>query len=306
LSRTLAARGLPVTVNGIGFMLPASAEQSAVGDAIRQSGLTPTQVSADLDTAAHHSGFRSAAFAPFIESLPTMLDPATRVTYDGLIEHGLGPVVSRFVTRRNGRYEAVTYLYPRSPVDVDALGRAVRESDPGLRLSGLSVINQDVRRQFLPQFATAIALGTAAVAALIFVVFKSVGHSLLAMLPTAVGFIWSAGILGLARVELDLFSVFAAIIFIGVAVDYGIHVLHRYMIERAGTMEVVLADTGFAILVACLTTVAGFGSLMLSNYAPLRLFGLVSVITLSCHLVASVVFLPALVLQGERWSRSAR
>jgi predicted RND superfamily exporter protein len=40
-------------------------------------------------------------------------------------------------------------------------------------------------------------------------------------------------------------------------------------------------------------------------YGPLHVFGLVSIVTLTCCLVASVVSLPALVLEMERWS-SAR
>ena len=50
----------------------------------------------------------------------------------------------------------------------------------------------------------------------------------------------------------------------------------------------------------------GFGTLINSSYAPLHVFGIVSVVTLTCCVVSSVVFLPALVLQMERWSRSAR
>ena len=43
----------------------------------------------------------------------------TASRYDGLMAHGLESIVSRFVVRGGGRYEAVTYLYPKGPVDFD-------------------------------------------------------------------------------------------------------------------------------------------------------------------------------------------
>jgi hypothetical protein len=60
-------------------------------------------------------------------------------------------------------------------------------------------------------------------------------------------------------------------------------------------MNEVLTRTGAAVIIACSTALIGFGTLMSSSYGPLRTFGIVSVVTLSSCLVASVVLLPALV-----------
>jgi predicted RND superfamily exporter protein len=120
------------------------------------------------------------------------------------------------------------------------------------------------------------------------------------------GFIWSAGLLALFRVELDLFSLFAAVTFVGIAVDYGIYILYRHVFERPRDMNDVVTRTGAAIIIACGTALIGFGTLVNSSYRPLHVFGIVSIVTLSCCLVASVVSLPALVLETERWSPSAR
>jgi uncharacterized protein len=124
--------------------------------------------------------------------------------------------------------------------------------------------------------------------------------------PTIVGFIWSVGLLALFRIELDLFSLFATVTFVGIAVDYGIYVLYRHAVEGPAGVGDVLTRTGPAIAIACLTALIGFGSLMFSAYGPLRVFGLVSVITLSCCLAASLLFLPAVIVRMSPWSRSAR
>ena len=119
-------------------------------------------------------------------------------------------------------------------------------------------------------------------------------------MPTIAGFVWSAGLLALWRVELDLFSMFAAVTCIGIAVDYGIYVLHRYASGTGGDLHAVLSRTGAAIMIACLTALVGFGSLVNSSYGPLRVFGMVSAVTLICCLAASLLLLPALLVEIDR------
>ncbi|HWW85142.1 MAG TPA: MMPL family transporter [Vicinamibacterales bacterium] len=342
LTGALASREPSVAVGGISVLLPSARAQSAVSQVIRTSNLNPEEVKREIRAAQKKAGFQPDAFDPFLRRLPTLLNPDERITYQGLEEHGLDSVVSRFLTTRSGRYEAVTYLYPQKDVDIERLRSILREADPALRLTGLTVVNRDVARRFFPEFLKGIAIGTVAVAILVYVVFGTVGETLLALLPTAVGFVWSAGLLALFRVELDLFSLFAAVTFIGISVDYSIYILYRYRVEarRDATREIgpartpvldtpsaaarrrqsrgprravfarrggrvgvgpheimseVLTRTGAAVIIACSTALIGFGTLMSSSYGPLRTFGIVSVVTLSSCLVASVVLLPALV-----------
>jgi predicted RND superfamily exporter protein len=306
LERALAAEAPSVVASGIGVLLPSAREQAGVAQVIRGTGTTSAGARRDIEAAAARTGFRPDTFVPFLEHVPRLLDPGERISYDGLMTHGLESIVSRFLVRRDGRYQAVTYLYPQQAVDIDELRRIVREVDPGLRLTGLRAIDHDLRRQFFPDFLKGIGIGAVAVALLIYLVFRTVRHTLLALAPTAVGFVWSAGLLALVHVELDLFSLFAAVTFIGIAVDYGIYVLYRYVFEPPSDMEDVMTKTGAAIIIACVTALIGFGTLVNSSYGPLHVFGIVSIVTLTCCLTASIVSLPALVLEMERWSRSAR
>ena len=131
-----------------------------------------------------------------------------------------------------------------------------------------------------------------------FLGFRSVRNSLLAFVSTTLGFIWSAGLLALAGVEIDLFSLFAAVTFIGIATDYDIYVIYRFSVEGTRPMREVLTRAGPGILVAGGTTLIGFGSLINSSYGPLRSFGITSVTMIGCSLVASLLVLPAAAAGG--------
>jgi predicted RND superfamily exporter protein len=172
--------------------------------------------------------------------------------------------------------------------------------DAQAQLTGLGVVNYDAAQRFLPEFLKGMTIGTVAVALLIYAVFRTIRHTVLALLPTAVGFVWSAGLLALLRVDLDVFSLFAAVTFVGIAVDYGIYVLYRHLADGTRDIGDVLSRTGGAIIVAGLAAIIGFGTLVNSSYRPLRTFGIVSIVTLTCCLAASLVLLPAVILQVRR------
>jgi predicted RND superfamily exporter protein len=297
-----AQRELPsLVVSAPGTVLPTAAEQDKVSLALTRARVDSAQVAAELERQAADAGFRPGAFQPFIGRLPQMLDPSTRITYDGLVEHGLAPLLSRHVQRGPDGFIVVVYLYPRNAGDLDRLPALVARTAPSFHLTGVPFVNRELASSFLPQFLRGIAIGSLVVAFFMYLAFRTVRHVLLAFLPTAVGFIWSAGLLALANVEIDLFSMFAAVTFIGIATDYAIYLIYRYSIERTRPMRVVLSTTGGGVLVACGTTLIGFGSLLNSSYGPLRSFGVTSVTTIATCLVAALLVLPAL-LQETRQS----
>ena len=298
---TAVARDLPsVAVSGPDTVLPPASEQEAVRALFGQARLDPAGVAADLEREAATAGFRPGTFEPFTQRLPRMFDPSNRLTYQGLIDHGLAPLVSRHVTAVPGGFLVVVYLSPRGPTDLDRLGALVATHAPSFRLTGILSINRELAAGFLPQFLKGLTVGALAVALFMYLVFRNVRNTLLAFASTTLGFIWSAGLLALFGVELDLFSLFAAVTFVGIATDYDIYVIYRYTVEGTRPMREVLTRTGPGILVCGGTTLIGFGSLINSSYGPLHSFGIASVTMIGCSLVASLLVLPAVLQQVTR------
>ena len=63
---------------------------------------------------------------------------------------------------------------------------------------------------------------------LLIAAFRRWDFTLLALVPTALALTWAAGVLAISGVSLDLFSMFAVMTFVGIGVDYGIHLVHRF------------------------------------------------------------------------------
>ena len=80
--------------------------------------------------------------------------------------------------------------------------------------------------------------------------------------------------------------------FVGIGVDYGVHVVHRY--HEKGDARQAVEELAPVILLAAAITLLGYGTLVTSSYPPLRSIGLVSAVGIATLASASLFVLPAL------------
>ena len=77
---------------------------------------------------------------------------------------------------------------------------------------------------------------------------------------------------------------------LGIGVDYGIHLLHRW--KESGDLQQAI-ELAPAITVAALTTVLGFGSLVLSSFPGLRSMGAAAIFGVLAVAWLGLTLLPA-------------
>ena len=131
-----------------------------------------------------------------------------------------------------------------------------------------------------------------AIVILVLVHFRSPLSVVLALVPVGIGFLWLAGIMVLFDVPLNPANIMTLPLVIGIGVTNGIHILNRYAEEQ--TPNILARSTGKAVLVSGLTTIAGFGSLILAKHQGIQSLGIVMSIGLATCMIAGLTFLPAL------------
>ena len=122
--------------------------------------------------------------------------------------------------------------------------------------------------------------------------FRSVSHALLAALPLALGMLQTLGLMGLVGIDLNPANLIGIPLILGIAVDYGVHIVHDAL-ERPGPYR-ISASTANSVLVDALTTILGFGALMVASHRGLESLGRVLTLGVTTCTVTSLVFLPAL------------
>ena len=88
---------------------------------------------------------------------------------------------------------------------------------------------------------------------------------------------------------------------IGIGVTNGIHILNRFAEEQ--TPSILARSTGKAVSISGLTTVAGFGSLMLAKHQGIYSLGVVMSVAVAACMIAGLTLLPAiltLLIQSRR------
>ena len=300
--RAALAAALPDTVvQAPSSLLPSESTQRERQTRIQSVLESPELVASALSAAEREEGFRSGSFDPFRERLPHIVEDGLRLTYDGYVSHGLEDLIGRFIARRGDGWLLATYAFPNGAEAAAGLERAVASVDSSAVVTGLPLVNRELAARFLPEFVKGLSIGTIVVVALVVIALRDVRLTILSLVPTAIGLVWAAGLLATGGATLDLFALFAVVTFVGIGVDYGVHVVHRYQ-ERADAVQAV-AELAPVILVAGLITLLGYGTLMASSYPPLQSIGVVSAVSVGALAAASLFVLPAILSSLERSRR---
>ena len=147
------------------------------------------------------------------------------------------------------------------------------------------------------------SLGTAAIEILFVMViaFRSVRLGLIAIVPNMLPLAAAAAWMVFTGQPLDVVSVCALTICLGIAVDDTIHFLSRYRFEQAQGLPRVeairqaFAEVGTGMIMTTIVLVVGFSSVFISDNRDHRVFALLGVVTLSIALLCDLFCLPALV-----------
>lgn len=119
--------------------------------------------------------------------------------------------------------------------------------------------------------------------------------------PLVMGVAWTFGLMGAIFGSVNILTAFIGAILLGLGIDHGIHLLSNY--EQARVRGQLPGDaiasaferTGRPVLVAALTTAAGFGALALSDFRTFREFGVAAGLGITAILLSYAFCLPALV-----------
>jgi hypothetical protein len=265
----------------------------------RHSGaLDPARIRAAFARACVAEGLRAEAFADGLTLLEAALGPREPLTREALASLPQGErLLDRYLRRTPEGWTSVVKLYnlpgaSKREVPVAAVDLAAAMG-PKVELTGMNVLSQALRGDVRRDAFVSGLIGLVVVTLLLWLDFRNLRSALLALLPLAVGIVWMIGAMVAFDLHFNFMNLFVITMILGIGVDYGIHVIHRYLEvqeEAGGHVVAAVEETARGVLLAALTTMVGFGSLATSHYPGLVSMGLVSILgTISTALVAIVV-----------------
>ena len=132
------------------------------------------------------------------------------------------------------------------------------------------------------------------VAGIAALMIRRLRETMIAMVPLLLGTLWTVGVMHLSGLRFDLVNVWALPLIIGSAAEYGVNMVLRALEARADGGPLLPRSTVLGVAFNGLTTMAGFGSLLLAHHHGVWGLGLLLVIGTAVTLTASLVVLPVL------------
>ena len=134
----------------------------------------------------------------------------------------------------------------------------------------------------------------AAIVVLVLIHFRSIGSVVLSLIPVGVGTLWTTALMSLLDVPFNPANIMMLPLVVGIGVTNGIHILNRFAEEH--NPSILSRSTGKAVIVSALTTIAGFGSLVVAKHQGIQSLGIVMSIGVGMCMLVAVTFLPAILM----------
>jgi uncharacterized protein len=170
-------------------------------------------------------------------------------------------------------------------------------------VTGTPIITYEAIRLMERAYKQGTVYAIVLVSGLTALMLRRVRETLLALSPLAFGLVWTAGLMHVFDLKFNLGNVFGLPLILGAAAEYGLNIVVRFMEGRDYGGPLVARSTLMAVLVNGLTTVAGFGSLMLADHRGVFGLGLLLTLGTAASLLAALVVLPVLL---RLWHRPGR
>jgi len=173
--------------------------------------------------------------------------------------------------------------------------------ETNMEITGTVAMQKAIQKQSMRNMIIIFPVVIIFVSIVLFIFHRNYKGIIIAFIPPAFAIALTFGTLGIVAPQLALISVAIVALLMGLGVDYSIHLMNRLAEEKnikdkTDRVEKILNSTGKAVLLSTITTVIGFGSLMISNMEPMVLFGFGCAIGILFCFISAVILVPCLVI----------
>lgn len=190
---------------------------------------------------------------------------------------------------------------------INGLRETADSVEPGTPVAGSLPVTADMLSAIQQDGPRATIFALAAVILLVVFLFRRVSTVTLTLFSLFLGMAWMGGAIFGFWMKINFLNFIALPITFGIGVDYGVNVFQRYMHDGGKNISVTVKHTGGAVVVASLTTIIGYGSLLIAGNQAFVSFGKLAVLGEITCVVAAVLSLPAyLVWSQDRKGRKIR
>ncbi|MCK5036330.1 MAG: MMPL family transporter, partial [Candidatus Sabulitectum sp.] len=214
-------------------------------------------------------------------------------------------------TAKDGSLGSFVMIYPEQGLSdgrnsmafSEAIGRIELANGTIYYAASTSLVAAEMLRLLQRESSWIISATFLLVLLLMYLNFKDMYLTLLALIPLIVGMLWTFLLMEITGVKLNFYNMVVLPVLLGIGNDAGVHIVHRYIELGRGSIRHVLSTTGKHVAMASVTTMIGFSGSLLSSHPGLQSIGHIAVLGIASTLLSALVLLPALLQLLENLNR---
>ena len=190
---------------------------------------------------------------------------------------------------------------------ISELGRWISAEGLGdWQISGAPALNSRIDELLGGDVPRVMPFAAIAIFLVLLVGTRSFVLPLLILAPLTLALVWLAGLMSLFGIAVSAVTIAIAPLVLGIGVDGGVHFFASWR-RHDGDLEEVFAETGLAIIVTVTTSIAAFGTFVISESPSLIRFGSQASLALAGCLFVTLTLLPTIArrLRSTKKPRSA-
>ena len=168
-----------------------------------------------------------------------------------------------------------------------------REGLGGWQVSGAPALNSRIDALLSKDVTTVLPVAAISIFLVLVIGTRSLLLPCIILIPLLLALVWLAGLMSLFGIAVSAVTIAIAPLVLGIGVDGGVHFISAWK-RHKGDLEEVFAETGLAIVVTVTTSVAAFGTFIVSNSPSLIRFGSQASLALIGCLVVTLIVLPTI------------
>jgi len=181
-------------------------------------------------------------------------------------------------------------------------------NDVGLgewKISGAPSLNSRIDELLAADVSRVLPLAAVAIFMVLVIGTRSLLLPVIILAPLFLALLWLAGLMSYFGIAVSAVTVAIAPLVLGIGVDGGVHFISSWR-RHEGVLEEVFAETGLAIIVTVTTSVAAFGTFVVSDSPSLIRFGSQASLALIACLAITLGMLPTIARRWVPVKRSAK
>ena len=213
---------------------------------------------------------------------------------------------SLMIVQQNGSMDSERIL--EAQYDLEGMAKKVEKEHKDSVEFGVmagEILFDKINTSSMDSLSVLLGLAILFIVLILALVFRSLTDTGLTLVALLMVIVWTFGLGVILGFTFNPMTIAVPVLLVGLAVDYGIHLIMRYRLEKRDnsldrSTVLTVASVGMALLLATVTTVFSFMSNILSDLSMMREFGMLAAMGIISAFFVMVTFVPAARLLIDR------